>query len=137
MDKYRNAAKAFIVNDNKLLVLRRASNDIQMPDIWELPGGRLGLGENPKEGIKREIKEECGIDIEVLHPMNIRHFTRKDGQIITMLVFLCKGLSDDVRISEEHSGFDWLDLENCKEKLTDFFHEEVDIFNKLELSKHV
>ena len=132
---FNNAAKAFIVKDNKLLVIKRRPNDVQRPNIWEIPGGRLELGENPKEGIKREVKEETGIDIEVLHSLNVRHFKRDDGQVITMLIFLCKALNEDVKISEEHSDFEWVKLENCKEKLSDYFHEEVDIFNKLELSK--
>ena len=135
MDNFRVAAKSFVIRDGRLLILKRASNDIQKPNIWEIPGGRLKVGEDPKEGIKRETKEETGIDIEILYPINVRHFVRDDGQTITMLIFLCKALHDNVKISEEHSDFDWVVLEKCKEKLTDFFHEEVDIFNQLELYK--
>jgi len=135
MSNFRIAAKSFVIKDGKLLVLKRVSDDVQKPNIWEIPGGRLELGEDPREGIKRETKEETGIDVEVLHPINVRHFVRDDGQTITMLIFLCKALHDNVKISEEHSDFDWIELESCKEKLTDFFHKEVDIFNQLELYK--
>ncbi len=135
MDKFRNSAKAFIVKDNKLLILKRSSDEVHKANIWEIPGGRLELGENPIEGLKREVKEESGIDIEVLHPIKVRHFEREDGQTITMLIFLCKALNDDVKISKEHSEFDWVEIENCKEKLPYFFHEDVDIFNKLDLKK--
>ena len=135
MDNFRIAVKSFVIKDEKLLILKRASDDVQKPDIWEIPGGRLELGEDPREGIKRETKEETGLDVEVLHPINVRHFVRDDGQTITMIIFLCKALQDNVKISKEHSEFDWVALENCKEKLAKFFHEEVDIFNKLGLSK--
>lgn len=135
MDNFRITAKSFVVKDGKLLVLKRAFNDVQKPNIWEIPGGRLELGEDPREGIKRETKEETNIDVEVLHPINIKHFVRNDGQTITMLIFLCKALNDNIKLSEEHSAFDWIPIEKCKEKLTDFFHKEVDIFNKLELHK--
>ena len=134
---FRIAAKSFVVKDNKLLVLKRRPNDVQKPGIWEIPGGRLKPGEDPVEGIKRETKEETGIDIEVSHPINVRHFTRDDNQTITMLIFLCKALNDDVKLSQEHTDFDWVPLSSCKEKLTDFFHKEIDIFNKLELHKHI
>jgi len=137
MVDFRIAVKSFVVKDGKLLVLKRASSDIQKPSIWEIPGGRLDLGEDPREGIKRETKEETGIDVDVLHLINVRHFVRDDRQTITMLIFLCKALHNNVKISEEHSAFDWIPLENCKDKLTDFFHEEVDIFHKLELHKHL
>lgn len=135
MDDFRIATKSFIIGNKKLLILKRISNDVQSPNIWELPGGRLKLGEDPYEGVKRETKEETGIDIEVLHPLNVRHFVRDDRQTITMLIFLCKALHYNVKLSEEHSDFDWILLERCKEKLTDFFHKEVDIFNKLELHR--
>lgn len=131
MGDFKIAVKSFIVKDNKLLILKRASNDVQKPGIWEIPGGRLSLGEDPHEGIKRETKEETGLNIEVTHPLSIRHFTRDDGQIITMLIFLCSTLNEEVKISEEHSAFEWVPIENCKEKLTDFFHKEADIYNKL------
>ncbi|MFH1505629.1 MAG: NUDIX domain-containing protein [archaeon] len=135
MVDFRIAVKSFIVKDKKLLVLRRASDDVQKPDIWEIPGGRLGLGENPYDGLKRETKQETGLDIEVLQPINVAHFVRDDKQTITMIIFLCKALDDKVKLSEEHSAYEWVPIETCKEKLSDFFHKEVDIFNKLELDK--
>ncbi|MBS3143745.1 NUDIX domain-containing protein [Candidatus Woesearchaeota archaeon] len=137
MDKFRLAAKCFLMHDNKMLLLRRSSTDVQKPGIWEIPGGRLEIGENPISGLKREIKEETGLDIDVLHPFNVRHFTRDDGQIITLLIFLSKSMNNNVVLSSEHSDFDWISIEDCKNKLNPFFHDEVDIFNKLELHKHI
>lgn len=133
---FRLATKSFIVNDGKLLLIKRASDDIQKPNIWEIPGGRLELGEDPKEGLKRETKEETGLDIEILHPLNVRHFTRDDGQVITMLIFLCQASSEEIKLSEEHSNYEWIPIEKSKDKLAHFFHEEVDLYKKLELQKH-
>ena len=136
MSEFRISVKSFIVDNNKLLILKRNSNNVQCPSIWEIPGGRLNLGEDPIEGLKRETREETGIEVDVLHPLNIRHFTRDDNQTITMLIFLCKlNNNKDFQLSEEHSDFEWIDLKNCKEKLTDFFHKEVDIFNKIGFDK--
>ena len=128
MTDFRVASKAFIVNDGKLLVIKRSTHNAIKPHIWEIPGGRLEPGEDPREGLKRETMEEAGIDIDILHPLNVKHFVRDDGQIITMLIFLCKALQDNITLSKEHTAFDWLPIESCKEKLTPFFHEEVDIF---------
>ena len=52
------AVKAFIVHKNKLLIVKRAKNDVHMPSIWELPGGRLNPGEDPSVTAKREFFEE-------------------------------------------------------------------------------
>lgn len=135
MKNFSLAAKSFIINKNRLLILKRSSGDVQKPGIWEIPGGRLELGEDPFEGLKRETKEETGIDIEVLHPMSVRHFTRDDGQVITMIIFLCKALNEKVNIGKEHSAYEWVPIAKSKHKLGDFFHKEVDIFNELELQK--
>jgi len=132
---FRITAKAFIVHKNKLFLLKRASDDSQKPDIWEIPGGRLELGEDPILGLMREVREETGLYVHPLCPMSVRHFQRDDGQIITMIVFFCKRTNGYLKLSEEHSEYEWIDLKICKEKLADFFHKEVDIFYKLKLNK--
>ena len=112
---FRIAVKSFIVNSNKhLLVIKRRSNDVHKPGVWDIPGGRLELGEDPFLGLKRETKEETGLGIDILAPLHIQHFTRDDGQKITMLIFLCKALSNDVKLSDEHTNFTWADI---KEKI--------------------
>jgi 8-oxo-dGTP diphosphatase len=50
--------KAFIVKDGKVLMCRAYGFD-----KWDFPGGRIHKGENPADGIVREVKEELGIDI--------------------------------------------------------------------------
>jgi 8-oxo-dGTP diphosphatase len=132
---FRVAVKAFSVNKGKLFVIKRAEDDVQSPGIWELPGGRLELGEDPYLGLIREIKEETGLYIRPINPMTVRHFERSDGQVITMLVFLCKVSGGDAKLSEEHSSFDWVSIDDCKEKINPFFHKEVEIFNELNLHR--
>jgi len=133
----RNAAKAFIVCGGDLLLLKRRPNDVQMPGIWEVPGGRLEIGENPFDGLKREVKEETGLEVEVVCPFHVNHFRRQDGQTITMLVFLCKAGEKDVVLSEEHTDFDWVELGSAREKISDYFHKELDMLNRFDLIKHV
>jgi len=133
---FRVAAKAFIVKNNKLFAMKRAGDDVQSPGIWEIPGGRLDLGEDPILGLMREIREETGMYIEVVYPISVRHFIRDDEQIITMLIFLCKPKrGGELKVSEEHSDFSWIDLMDYKKKLNKFFHQEVEIFHELNLGK--
>lgn len=129
----KNAAKGFIVNENKILLVKRRSNDVQMPGIWEVPGGRLENGENPVSGLKREVMEETGLEIEVVVPFNVNHFTRSDGQTITMLVYLCKALSTEVTLSEEHPEFEWVEFSKVREKINDYFHSDLDILERFDL----
>ena len=131
----RLAVKAFIVHKNKLLVIKRASNEVHMPNIWELPGGRLNPGEDPYLGIIREIREETGLYIQPILPMSNKHFKRQDGQTITLMVSLCKPVGGHIKISEEHSEMKWVDLKQAKEHLTDFFHRDIDYYFKLRLGR--
>lgn len=134
---FRVAVKAFIVRNNKLFIMKRESKDIQSPNIWEIPGGRLELGENPIKGIVREIKEETNLDVWPIMPLNIRHFTRKDNQIITMIIFLCRLDSGQLKISEEHTDARWIDINQAEFLLTDFFHKELEIFKRLKKSNYI
>ena len=115
MDNFRNAVKAFIVKNNEVLLIRRRSNDVHKPGQWDIPGGRLELGEDPIAGLKREVLEEVGINVEIEMPIDIHHFTRDDGQKITMIIFWCKPLSTDIVLSEEHQEHKWVSLENASE----------------------
>jgi 8-oxo-dGTP diphosphatase len=131
MDAFRVAVKSFIVNkDNEILLIRRRDNDPHKPGVWEVPGGRLELGENPFEGLKRETLEEVGIDIKILNPLKIHHFTRDDGQKITMITFLCKPDSNSVSISNEHTHHEWVHLDKAKSKICPCFQEDISIIRK-------
>ncbi len=138
MENFRVATKAFIVNDkNELFIIKRRDNDPHKPGVWDIPGGRLELGEDPFEGLKRETKEETGLEIDILNPLRVHHFTRDDGQKITMIVFLCRPLSESqsVILSEEHIEYSWTPMENAETKLHPAFHEEVRIFREV-FTKH-
>jgi len=133
---FRLAVKAFTIKNNKLFVIKRACDDEQSPNIWEIPGGRLELGEDPVLGLMREIREETGMYIEVLYPLSVRHFVRDDGQVITMLIFLCKPRrGGQLKLSEEHSEFKWINLKKEREKLDKFFWQEIEVFDELNLEK--
>lgn len=133
METFRIAVKSFIVNEKgDLFLIKRRENDPHKPGVWEIPGGRLEQGESPFIGLKRETKEETGLDIEILHPLTIHHFTRDDGQTITMIVFLCKPLSGEVTLSKEHTEYVWSSLENSLSLLDPRLHEDVRLVkNKL------
>ena len=131
----RIAVKAFIINNGKLLILKRADNDVHKPGIWEIPGGRIENNEDLITALKREVKEETGLDIIVSRRLSIRHFTRDDKEEIEMHIFLSNSVNEEVKLSDEHILFEWIEIEKCKEKLTSFFHSEVDLLFKIEDEK--
>jgi 8-oxo-dGTP diphosphatase len=125
------AVKSFIINNNKeLLLIKRQDNEIHCPGAWEVPGGRLELGENPFDALRRETKEETSLDIEILNPLRVNFFERDDGQTITMISFLCRPVSNSVVLSEEHSDYQWIDIEKAFYTIHQAFRKDLEIFKK-------
>ena len=129
MGDFGLAVKCFIVDEeDRVLIIKRRLDDCHYPGACEIPGGRLDPGENPFTGAKRETKEETGLDIEVLDPLKVHHFTRQDGQEITSISFLCQPLSHDVRLSKEHIDHSWEPVDTCYDKLHKLYHGEADSY---------
>lgn len=101
-----------------------------MPGIWELPGGGLENGENPIDGLKREVKEETGLDITVDAPLSVRHFQRVDGPFVYLTIFVCTPNTQTIKLSHEHDAYDWLDIANAKQKIAEFYFHEIDEYQK-------
>ena len=55
---------ALAERDGKLLIARRPA-DRHMGGKWEFPGGKLERGETPEEALRRELKEELGVEAAV------------------------------------------------------------------------
>lgn len=131
MENFRIAVKSFIVNNNnELLLIKRRENDVHFPGAWEIPGGRLEPGEDPIQGLIRETKEETNLDIEVLNSMQVLHFTRQDKENITMIIFLAKPLSKNIKLSEEHTEYVWININEAKSIINEKFFDVIDIYKK-------
>ena len=121
------AAKGFIFNENdELLLIKRRDNDAHSPGIWEVPGGRIDIGEDPIAGVKREVREETQLEVIVQEPLGVRSFTRDDGQHITMIVFRCSPETYDVILSEEHTDFVWKPVSEARDMLHPAFASQID-----------
>ena len=132
MDKFNVAVKAFIVNENdELLLVKRSDDDLHKPGVWEVPGGRLESGEDPFEGLKREVSEETGLEINIRNPLRIHHFTREDGGKITMITFYCRTRGRDVRLSNEHTDHIWIDIDGAYSKIFDVFKQDVAVLRDI------
>lgn len=55
---------AVMVNDGMLLIAKRKPT-ARLPNLWELPGGKIEPNETPEECLKRELKEEFEINVTV------------------------------------------------------------------------
>ncbi len=53
-----------VFRDGRLLITQRRAGD-HLGGLWEFPGGKLEPGESAAEGLRRELREELGIDAQV------------------------------------------------------------------------
>ncbi|MBI4174212.1 MAG: NUDIX hydrolase [Candidatus Aenigmarchaeota archaeon] len=60
------AVVGVVENKGRILVGRKVISKAHfLSGAWHIPGGKVRAGESDEEALKREIKEECGIDIKV------------------------------------------------------------------------
>ena len=126
-----NVTCAIIYFDNKILVTQR-SEKMKLPLKWEFPGGKLEKDESEIECIKREIKEEINIDIEVLAKLSNSIFDYGAFKI-NLIPFISTYVTGEIILSE-HKDYKLLD----KTELLDLDWAEADLpivkeFLKLEL----
>lgn len=106
----KTGIKAIIKKDNKYLLLHKSLTVPRFPDFWDFPGGGLDDDEDPTEGIKREVLEETSLKIE---PIKVIWKTQAEvnGNMVEYKVYSVKLLSDEIKLSHEHTEFKWLTKE--------------------------
>lgn len=97
--------------EDKILLLKRTPKADFSPGIWEEITGRLDQDEAPFVGLRREIMEEAGIEVEIIKPLSIFHFYRGEKipeNELVGIIYWCKSKTDQVTISDEHTDYKWL-----------------------------
>ena len=71
----QNGSGAFLINDNRYLLLKRSSTRSIAPNLWSCVGGHMENHEinNPLEACIREIDEETGIKKENIFELKLRY----------------------------------------------------------------
>ncbi len=122
---------AIIKIEDKILVTQR-SEKMKLPLKWEFPGGKLEEDENEIECVKREIKEEINIEIEVVKKLSNSVYDYGTFKI-DLMPFIAKYISGEILLTE-HKDYKLID----KSELLKLDWAEADLpivveFLKLEL----
>ena len=93
---------AVIVMNGALLLLKRKNNPAA--GQWWFVGGRINKGESFEQTLRREVKEETGLEIESFRFINVYSRFLPERHDVT-IAYLCKCQESKIEINDEHSEY--------------------------------
>lgn len=128
----KDVTAAIIIENRKVLIAQRADSG-RMALKWELPGGKIEPGETPEQCLKREIREELDIDIDVLEFFGESKYSYDFGEI-RLLSYFCRRLGGNISLNV-HKSIEWASPE-CLENF-DFAPADIPLIEKLKADLQV
>lgn len=107
-----------------LLLYRVRFND------WGFPKGHVEKDEDILESAKREIKEECGIDVKKVKelPPSEYAYSSRTRDKVCVRMYLFKSLTDSLKCESRGDCAEWVPLGEVRDKLTrDYLKEYFDL----------
>jgi 8-oxo-dGTP pyrophosphatase MutT (NUDIX family) len=83
---------------------------------WEQPGGDLEDGEDGERAAIRETLEETGLRVEAPQLLRIWSYRNSRGEKIESYAYVAAAPTGDVRISDEHSAYVWMMIDDYVER---------------------
>jgi nucleoside triphosphatase len=99
-----------------VLICKKASDRGVFPGKWGLPGGGMEPGEFMEEALRREVREELGIEIEDIQPLffkegvesKYRPGAKSESIHMVYLLFRCRATSRELILNREFVDFAWV-----------------------------
>lgn len=107
--------RGFVLNEKNEILMAKESVDGK----WTIPGGWADIGDTPTEAVLKEIKEETGIDAEVVRLVAIydkrEHSHPPEPHYIYKLMFFCKATGGKLEAGFDMLGADYFPLDKLPE----------------------
>ena len=100
-------AAAVIEADGRYLITRRVKGHLE--GLWEFPGGKVRPGETLPECVRREVREELGIEISVGKKIETVTW-RYPERTVVLHFFRCRQASGEIT-PQEGQAFAWVAAE--------------------------
>jgi 8-oxo-dGTP diphosphatase len=98
-----------VTYNGKMLILKKSADDYNYPYHWSFCSGFVKEFESGEDTVIREIKEETGLDAEIIKKAGVTFSEDKDkGKGWIVIAYLCKAQSDKVTLDHENSDYAWV-----------------------------
>lgn len=98
------SVKAVVIHQGNVVLLKNER------DEWELPGGKLELGEAPETCVVREVEEELGLKVDVSRILDSWQYHIREGRDVVIITYACECDSSTITKSPEHKEARWFPL---------------------------
>lgn len=121
------SVKTLIIKNNTFLAVYNLVNGIK---LWDLPGGRMEFGETAEETLKREILEELNVAIKPIKVIDTWNYKQDLNCQITGIIYYSELITNEIRLSDEHDGYEWIEFEKAQTIFTkDFLLDKIQLWN--------
>jgi ADP-ribose pyrophosphatase YjhB (NUDIX family) len=106
-------ASAVVTDKDKILLVKRAIQP--QKDCWDFPGGFLEEGEHPEQALRREMKEELGISIEITDFLGIymdKYGYGKEGGHTLNIYYLAHITGGEPKPASDIDGWGWFEAQD-------------------------
>jgi len=118
-----------------LLLKRNAEKYPEVKESWDIVGGRIDPGKTLLDNLRREVKEETGLELkDETRLVGAQDILKVPGRHVVRLTYVAE-IQGTPKLDEDHSEYKWFTLEELKQmpasELDRYFKEllDKDLFN--------
>lgn len=120
--KQHVSTRAIIRKDGKALLLRRSNGRDDILSKYELPGGKVGYGEQPEDALKRWVTDATGLSVQTMQLFDVITYIDRDDRDVqyVFILYLASLVSNGLkmRLGQNYDRYTW-------EKMSDIHQEDV------------
>lgn len=75
---------AGVLFEGARVLLTQRKKGTHLEGLWEFPGGKIDVDEDPRDALARELREEVGIEVEVGAPVEITSFRYPEKRVLLL-----------------------------------------------------